>query len=1065
MSVPMPEPLPFGRWLKRLRADLDMTQEALAQAVGCAPQTIRTFEIGTRRPSRELAERLADILLVPPEQRADFIRLARMPAGSSPERPRTRDQERSAHGDGHSQHATSTTSAEPARVTGATKNRTEPPPDPILATKVYLPRPCSGLVSRSRLLARLEAGLPRSLTVLAAPAGFGKTTLLADWISQHGSGDRRVAWLALDAGDSDPLRFIRYLIAALQTIDPTVGTATLNLLRAAQSPPLEAVLPFLINELVALPDRSILVLDDYHVIDAPAVHQALAFLLDHLPPPLHLVIASRSDPSLPLARLRARGQLNEVRASDLRFTLEEATTFLRQVMDIPIEAADVAALDAHTEGWIAGLQLAALAMQHNTDPGTFVQAFAGSNRFVIDYLAEEVIERLPAHLQTFVLQTAILDRLCGSLCDTVLGIAHEVQQGADVQPSYSQLVLAELERANLFLIPLDDDRRWYRYHHLFGEVMRTRLHHGASAEHVTALHRRASGWYEHEGWEAEAIQHAVAAADWERVERLLLQIIPTFVARTQFHTVLRWLRALPDALFRACPTLYVHDAGMLMYTNQVGEAEARLQAAEHAIAEAAASGRGFAHERLLRGQIAVIRAAIFRIRGDLERCVALSREALELLPDPETVPLKLRPVAGLNALRAFLVSGDVRPVVEERVASVIAPIRASVNRFALLTSIINLARLQVLQGRLHQAAATYGEAREVVGGAEELKTVIGGAAYYIGLGELHREWNDLAVAHDLLQTGLELVQGRITVDADVLTAGYIAMARLQRAQADPAGALHTMRQFLDIAREREIAEHLLARARAAQALLALQQGALDRAVDWADRSSLRLEDTLSYLREWEYLALARVRIAEAHGNKGSPYLRDAQLLLNRLLQDAEAGGRMDSMLRILILLALLHHAGRDALEAHVVLNRALGLAASGGYIRIFVDKGAPMAALLAEALRQTTSRLNGTALDPSVHQYIHTLLAAFGAEGSMTLVPAHLPSATMHPLRLGVEPLTDREREVLRLLAEGRSNQAIAEELVVAVGTVKRHVSNIMSKLGVQSRLEAVAHARSLNLV
>jgi LuxR family maltose regulon positive regulatory protein len=774
------------------------------------------------------------------------------------------------------------------------------------------------------------------------------------------------------------------------------------------------------------------------------------------------VIASRSDPPLPLARLRARGHLNEVRVADLRFTLEEATTFLRLVMDIPIQAADVAALDAHTEGWIAGLQLAALAMQHSTDAGAFVQAFAGSNRFVIDYLAEEVIERLPAHLQTFVLQTAILDRLCGSLCDTVLGIAHELQQGADVQPSYSQLVLAELERANLFLIPLDDERRWYRYHHLFGEVMRTRLHHGASAERVAALHRRASGWYEHEGWEAEAIQHAVAAADWERVERLLLQIIPTFVARTQFHTVLRWLRALPNALFRACPTLYVHDAGMLMYTNQVAEAEARLQAAEHAIAEAAASGRGFPHERLLRGQIAVIRAAIFRIRGDLEGCVTLSREALELLPDPETVPLKLRPVASLNALRAFLVSGDVRPVIEERVASVIAPIRASVNRFALLTSIINLARLQVLQGRLHQAAATYGEAREVVGGAEELKTVIGGAAYYIGLGELHREWNDLGAAHDLLQTGLELVQGRITVDADVLTTGYIAMARLQQAQAAPAGGLQTMRQFLNIARERDIAEHLLARGRAAQALLALQQGALETAVGWADRSSLRPEDTLSYLREWEYLILAQVRIAQARGNSVSLYLGDVRHLLDRLLHDAEAGGRMDSVLRILILLALLHQAQRDAQEAHAVLNRSLRLAAPEGYVRVFIDEGAPMAALLAQSVERRAQS------DPT-RIYAERLLSAFPAEqtGAMLDVSDAPPvlRSTLERSNALVEPLTDREREVLRLLAEGRSNQAIAEELVVAVGTVKRHVSNIMSKLGVQSRLEAVAHARSLNLV
>jgi LuxR family maltose regulon positive regulatory protein len=337
--------------------------------------------------------------------------------------------------------------------------------------------------------------------------------------------------------------------------------------------------------------------------------------------------------------------------------------------------------------------------------------------------------------------------------------------------------------------------------------------------------------------------------------------------------------------------------------------------------------------------------------------------------------------------------------------------------------------------------------------------------YYIGLGELHREWNDLGTAHDLLQTGLELVQGSITVDADVLTTGYIAMARLQQAQAEPAGGLQTMRQFLDIAREREIAEHLLARGKAAQALLALQQGALETAVGWANLSGLRPEDTLSYLREWEYLILAQVRITQARGNSVSLYLGDTRHLLDQLLQDAEAGGRMDSMLRILILLALLLHAQRDAWEALAALNRALTLAAPEGYVRIFVDKGAPMAALLAEALGQTASKLNRTALDPSVRTYAETLLAALRAEGAVTSAPAELPPPAAPPLTLGVEPLTDREREVLRLLAAGRSNQAIAEELVVAVGTAKRHVSNIMSKLGVQSRLEAVAHARSLNLV
>ncbi|HEU5086880.1 MAG TPA: helix-turn-helix domain-containing protein, partial [Roseiflexaceae bacterium] len=374
----MNEPITLGRWMKRLRADLDMTQEALARQVGCAVQTIRTFEIGRRRPSRELAERLADVLQVPPEQRIDFVRAARMPAIH----PDTRQQDRPRLGENCAEQADSTTSGQAAL---------EQPP--ILATKLYLPRPRAGRVSRPRLLAQLETGLSGILTVIAAPAGFGKTTLLTDWLSQKATTSGKVAWLALDAGDSDPHQFVRYLIAALQTIAPAIGDTTLNLLRAAQAPAIETLLPLLLNDLMQLPEGSILILDDYHVVDGPAVHQALAFLIDHLPPQLHLIIASRADPPLPLARLRARAQLTELRAHDLRFALEEAATFLHEVMGLALSLEDVAALETRTEGWIAGLQLAALSLRERPDAhqAQFIEAFTGSNRFVVDYLVDEVL--------------------------------------------------------------------------------------------------------------------------------------------------------------------------------------------------------------------------------------------------------------------------------------------------------------------------------------------------------------------------------------------------------------------------------------------------------------------------------------------------------------------------------------------------------------------------------------------------------------------------------------------------------------------------------------------------
>lgn len=1055
----MQELLPFGRWLKRLRAERDLTQEALADAVGCAGQTIRTFESGTRRPSRELAERLAVVLQLPAEQRADFVRQARAAlSGSAAEQesPRRRDE--------GALPTPATSGGATASAQGTSNSMTGPGHTTILATKLYVPRARAELVPRPRLLSRLDAGLAGPLTLIAAPAGFGKTTILADWFRQKNQSSLNVAWLALDAGDSDLVLFLRYVIAALRTIAPGIGGPVLALLASAQTPPLQSVLPVLVNELTTLPEHSLLVLDDYHVIDAPLVHQALAFLLDHLPPQLRLVIASRVDPPLPLARLRARGQLTELRAHDLRFTADEAATFLREVMGLRLGEEDVAALEARTEGWIAGLQLAALAMRDRGDHTSFVRAFAGSNRFVVDYLVEEVIERLPTHLQTFVLQTSLLDRLCGPLCDAVLGVGDASEDASPgPQHSYSQALLAELERGNLFLIPLDDERRWYRYHHLFGEVVRARLQQGATADQVAELHDRASVWYEQEGLETEAIQHALASRRWEHAMRLLVLFIPTVVNRSQFHTAVGWLEALPDALLSAHPTLCVYHAGVLMYTNQVDAADLRLDDAERALA-ASEPGRYRPDEaRIIEGHVAVIRGAIFRIRGDLERCVALSRQALALLPEVEPTPLKLRAVAGLNASRAFQVTGDVTAPVEQLATSIVARVRASGNRYALLTSITNLARLQVLAGRLRQGMTTYEDARSVAAGPGELQAVVGGPAYYFGTGDLLREWNDLALAADVLQSGMELVQGTLTVDADVITLGYIATARLQQAQGEHARSLQTLATFFDVARTGRFAAPLLARAAAAQAQLVLAQGDLAAAERWADAAGIRDDEELSFLREGEHLVLARLRIAQERAGQGSHGAEQALRLLDRLLATAEAGARMGSVIEILILQALALRLQGNSARALSTLERALLLAAPERYIRIFVDEGPSMTAMLIEAHARGI-----------VPDFVATLLAANGggipAQGSSTpergeLPPADAPVAEPQSAVPLVEPLTAREWEVLRLLVAGHSNQAIAEELVVAVGTVKRHVNSILSKLQAQSRLEAVARARELALV
>jgi LuxR family maltose regulon positive regulatory protein len=919
----------FGAELRQRRLAADLTQEGLAEAVGCAAETIRSFENARRRPSRQMAARLAAVLAIPPADQPRFLAHARGVGGAAEAAP-------------------------PAPAAD---------PTPLLATKLHPPRLRADLVDRPRLIARLSAHL-RPVTLIAAPAGFGKTTLLTAWLAarqqeavrrgQDDASNASVAgilppavwsWLSLDRGDSDPILFIRAVLAALQTIAPQVGARLGALLRGGQLPPLDVALPLLIADLAALPERSVLVLDDYHLIESATVHQILAFLVEHLPPQLHLVIASRVDPPLPLGRLRARGLLTEVRAADLRFTRDEAAAFFSLLLDRPLAPEAVKTLEGRTEGWAVGLQLAAIAMQQHADPHEFVQRFAGSNRFVVDYLAEEVLARLPEHLHTFVLQTAILDQLCGPLCDFVLGL-HEPATPADPQAAYSQLLLLELERANVFLVPLDDERRWYRYHHLFGEVVRARLRQGAPPAQIAALHRRASIWYEQAGMEAEAIRHACAAADWERAARLIIHTIPKVVGRSQFHTGLRWLEALPASVLQAHPTLFVYRAGVLMYLNRVDEAEQALDQADRALAGELPPGLTPADAQLIRGQAAVIRGATNRIRGDVAGCVEQSRLALEWLPALETTPLKVRPLAMLNASRAFLITGDVGPAVEERAEAVLAPLRASGNLFALLTSIVNLARIRTAQGRLRRAAETYKQALTLVSDPADLRALVGGAAYYFGLGDLHREWDDLPAAEQFLRTGLALSRSALTVDADMLTLGILAQARLERARGDLDGAMRTLNDFLALGRERRIAAYLIDRALAEQAWITLLQGDWERAAHWADRREHELSGDAGYLHEEERLTLARIRIAQAH-TAAAPERSAATLdVLDQMLASAEASMRRQSSIAVLALRALaLHQQGRRE-AAFADLGRAASLGVPEGYRRMFLDAGAPMVALL-----------------------------------------------------------------------------------------------------------------------
>jgi LuxR family maltose regulon positive regulatory protein len=895
---------------------------------------------------------------------------------------------------------------------------------PLLSTKLHRPLPRAHLVRRPHLGERLAQGVLGPLTLVSAPAGFGKTTLLAQWFVESGMP---VAWLSLEPPDNELVRFLSYLIAALQTLDPQLGSVALPLLQSPHPAAPETVLTLLTNDVVSRArDRGdfALVLDDYHVIEAAPIHQALLFLLEHLPPQMHLILATRADPPLPLSRLRARGQLTELRAAELRFATQEVQTFLRTVMGLDLSTQEMALLQQRTEGWIAGLQLAALSLRGRSDVSAFLAAFSGSHRFVLDYLSEEVLTRQPAEVQAFLLQTSILDRLSGPLCEAVTE-----QKG-------SQAMLEALEQANLFVVSLDDERRWYRYHHLFAEVLRSHLFQ-TQPRLVPALHRRASLWYEQHQLPAEAVQHALAAPDFERASSLIEQCALPLALGGEINTVLAWLNTLPDELVRARPFLCLYHAALLSLTNRLEAAEARLEDAERCV------GQGMPAEpaQSVLGWVFLTRAGLALFFGEIAQAVSLAHRALTLLPETEG---DVRSSAILTAASAFLVSGDVAIASEREVVLAEASVHDSGNPHTAIRGICLLTQLHVLQGRLRVAAAVYAQGLQLMPLPEVLQTS-NYLFYCFGLGELRYEHNELDEASQRLAQGMEMIREGMSVEAYVVALGYTAMARLQQARGDPSQALATLDTFTHLATARHFAPHWRAHMAAVRVQLELAQGNLASAISWMEASGLSCDDPeLPYPREREYLALARVRIAQGRNDPAGPFLPEALHLLDRLLKDAEAKARMGSALEILVLQSLALQVLGDRARALSTLGRALTFAEPEGYVRLFVDEGRPMVALLRQAYAR------GIAPD-----YVATLLSVADAPKFPVLAPAGSL----------LEPLTEREREVLRLLVKGLSNHAMARELVVTVGTVKSHVNHIYGKLGVQSRTQAIARAHTLHLL
>ncbi len=915
-------------------------------------------------------------------------------------------------------------------------------PAPLLETKLFIPRSRRGLVPRPRLCGRLDRGTALKLTLVSAPAGFGKTTLLSEWLAAGpggAGGGRRVAWLSLDRADNDPVSFWTYLIAALRTAAAGIGENALALLQAPAPPPVQTVLTVLLNDLGSLAGEIVLVLDDYHLIDAGEVQDAMAFLLGHLPAGLHLVIAGRADPALPLAGLRARGELAEIRAAELRFTPGEAAAYLNEVMGLALTPPDVAALEGRTEGWIAALQLAALSMQGRADPAGFIAGFAGDDRYVVDYLAEEVLQRQPGHVQAFLLQTSVLGRLSGPLCDAVTG--HEG----------GQAMLAALDRGNLFLVPLDDRRQWYRYHQLFADVLQARLLDEQPAQ-VPGLHQRASTWYQHHGQPAPAISHALAAGDYQQAADLVERAIPAMRKTRQDATMHSWLKALPDEVIRVRPMLSFAVAGGLLTGGEPEEVEDRLRDAGRWLGVATDSGAGsparpaemvVADEeeyRRLPGAIELYRAALALVRGDVPGTVRYARRTLDrALAEDHGVRAGAAGFLGL----AFWTSGDLETA-HAAWAECAAGLRRSGQIADTFGCAIAMADIRITQGRLGAAMRTYEQALQGASGPDGTSgpggpVLRGTADMYVGMSEICRERGDLPAATQHLLRSQEL--GEHTGLPQNRYRWRVAMARIRQAEGDLDGAL----DLLDEA-ERLYVGDFFPNVRPVPALRArawVAQGRIGDALGWAREQHLSAGDDLSYLREFEHITLARVLLARQAEERAGPSVHEAARLLERLRPAAEAGGRTGRVIEILVLQALAYQARRDLPAALACLDRAVTLAEPEGYVRVFADEGPAMASLLTAAAKQGTAR-----------NYVRRLLAAAVGETG----PGRPAGQAL------IDPLSERELDVLRLLGTELDGPAIARELSVSLNTVRTHTKNIYAKLAVTSRRAAVRRAAELDL-
>jgi LuxR family maltose regulon positive regulatory protein len=925
---------------------------------------------------------------------------------------------------------------------------------PLLATKLYVPPPRPEMVPRPRLLQRLDEGLRlgHRLTLISAPAGFGKTTLVSEWV--HTMGDTAppiaVAWLSLDEGDNDPARFLAYLIAALRTLAPSevegtepqqehaaqqalvglIGQGILSALQSPQPPPPQAVLTSLINEIAAYPGSIILVLDDHHAIQSSAVDKALAFLLERLPPQMRLVIATREDPHLPLARLRAQGQLTELRAADLRFTSSEAAEFLDQVMSLGLSAEDIAILESRAEGWIAGLQLAALSIQGRKDVSSLIHSFTGSHRFVLDYLIEEVLEQQPESIQTFLLQTSVLNRLTGSLCDALTG------------QDNGQQTLEYLEHANLFVVPLDNVRRWYRYHHLFADLLRQRLRQ-TQASLQAELHSRASRWYEGNNLTEDAVDHALAARDFERAAQLIEGQVDATWKRGEHAKILGWLNALPKEQLSSRPHLSLFQAWVQLEDGRVRAADQSLQAVERAIRsiEDKASAKdtrqfGQLNTAHLKSRVSVMRAMMAFHRADVPSIIRFSHEALERLPEED---LSWRGIAAMALGDSHYIDGDMNAA-NDALSEAIRISRIAGNVYIAAYTSIKLAIVLQYQGRLHQALETCRELMAFLDSSGLSQSALAGLLH-AQWGEILWDLNDIDKAFHFTIKGIEL--GEYEIDVTNLAWTQIVLLKLLYAKADLTGAMETILKLEQTARESHVPPWIVSRIAAWKAKIWLKEGNKAALRQWVQERLLDTDGEPLFVREVEYLVFARILIFRGE-------LEEAVNLVERLIERAQAGGRITRQIEMYLVLALAVKELGDTDKAMTILSKGLSLAESRGHIRLFVNEGPPMARLLYEAVTRGIAP-----------EYARRLLAAFPISEPVQEAPLDTQGSESDL----VEPLSERELEVLLLIAEGLTNREIASRLFLSLNTVKAHTRNIYGKLGVHSRTQAVAKAKAFGVL